>query len=350
MINRKRHQVYDEVWIVAYVGRERECFELRSGFKVAVTHSGLWRDERQLGLSLADLVHEDLTKMDSDVQQLERYIDTLNRGNEVEETLEKIEMIVGDWLRIAPIFVCFSAEVQRLTIAWKKKQELNISAVKSVAEQYHLYQNKMKSIAENCFEIEEQTDMAMRYMDMHYKLGKDFIVPAYGNVHMDTAFIESQYPLRYPRTDEQDIFVIREGERTIVEELITNSLSELVGFLLSKYLFMNVRFRSCKQCGKYFGVTGNYRGEYCDRVMVNSEKTCKQGGSLRLYTQRKMEDPIMQIYKRSYKAHHARIRYNLMTVEEFQAWSVEARERRDQCMAGKLNIKEFMDWLDSDKR
>lgn len=54
-------------------------------------------------------------------------------------------------------------------------------------------------------------------------------------------------------------------------------------------------------------------------------------------------------YKRSYKAHNARIRYGLMTREQFNNWSREAREKRDLCVAGKLSLDEFIAWLDRDR-
>ena len=62
-----------------------------------------------------------------------------------------------------------------------------------------------------------------------------------------------------------------------------------------------------------------------------------------------MENPAIREYKRSYKTHNARIRYGLMTREEFTAWSVEAREKRDKCVAGDLPMEEFVAWLNSDK-
>ena len=50
------------------------------------------------------------------------------------------------------------------------------------------------------------------------------------------------------------------------------------------------------------------------------------------------------------KAHNARIRYGLMTREEFNTWSQEARRKRDDCVAGKLSLEEFVAWLDSDRQ
>ena len=112
----------------------------------------------------------------------------------------------------------------------------------------------------------------------------------------------------------------------------------------------NLRYRKCKFCGRYFGVVRNYKSEYCDRLIDGSTKTCKDSGALRLYEKRKLENPAVKEYKRSYKAHNARIRYGLMTREEFQAWSKEARQNRDRCVAGELSLEEFVAWLDSDRQ
>ena len=73
-------------------------------------------------------------------------------------------------------------------------------------------------------------------------------------------------------------------------------------------------------------------------------------GSVRLYEKKIFSEPAIKEYKRSYKAHNARIRYGLMTREEFQAWSKEARQNRDRCVAGELSLEEFVAWLDSDRQ
>ncbi len=66
--------------------------------------------------------------------------------------------------------------------------------------------------------------------------------------------------------------------------------------------------------------------------------------------QTQMKNPATREFTRSYKAHNARIRYGLMTREEFDKWAAEAREKRDACVAGKLSLEDFVAWLDSDKQ
>ena len=139
-------------------------------------------------------------------------------------------------------------------------------------------------------------------------------------------------------------------EQFHTEVLLTETLDDLAAFLLARYARENLRYRKCKFCGRYFGVVRNYKSEYCDRLIDGSTKTCKDSGALRLYEKRKLENPAVKEYKRSYKAHNARIRYGLMTREEFQAWSKEARQNRDRCVAGELSLEEFVAWLDSDRQ
>ena len=120
--------------------------------------------------------------------------------------------------------------------------------------------------------------------------------------------------------------------------------------MLVNYIKHSIRFRQCKYCGKYFGIVGNYNTEYCTReVLQAGGKTCKDLGSLRIYEKRLMESPVVREYKRSYKAHNARVSKGMMTRDEFNAWSVEAREKRDMCLRGEYDFEEFVDWLDSDR-
>ena len=134
------------------------------------------------------------------------------------------------------------------------------------------------------------------------------------------------------------------------EVLHTDSAKDLLSFMLVNYIKHGTRFRKCKYCGKYFGIVGNYNTEYCSRkVFQAGGKTCKDLGSFRIYEQKLLENPVVKEYKRSYKAHNARVSKGLMTRDEFNAWSLEARERRDMCLRGEFGFEEFVAWLDSDR-
>jgi hypothetical protein len=139
--------------------------------------------------------------------------------------------------------------------------------------------------------------------------------------------------------------VSRSNPMTIVEVLYPDTLADLHKFIIAQYLQSNVKFKKCKNCRSYFAVLGNSKLEYCNRRIAGSKKTCRQVGSMLIYQTKKLENPINKAYTKAYKTHNARIRYGIMTHKEFEAWSIEARERRDKCLAGLLDFEDFMDWL-----
>ena len=132
--------------------------------------------------------------------------------------------------------------------------------------------------------------------------------------------------------------------------LYANTVADMISFSLQTCVERSITVRRCKNCGRYFVVTGNITQDYCTRLMEGSEKTCRQMGAVVQYQSRQMKNPAAREFTRSYKAHNARVRYGTMSKAEFTAWSKTAREKRDACVAGKLSLEDFVAWLDSDKQ
>ncbi|MDY3018695.1 DUF6076 domain-containing protein [Candidatus Pseudoscillospira sp. SGI.172] len=59
--------------------------------------------------------------------------------------------------------------------------------------------------------------------------------------------------------------------------------------------------RSCKNCGKYFAITGRTNAEYCDRVFDSKGRTCKDVGAIAKWTREKDTDDVFKAYRREYK-------------------------------------------------
>lgn len=134
------------------------------------------------------------------------------------------------------------------------------------------------------------------------------------------------------------------------EVLYPNTVRDLYNYLKAYCLRLPLPIHKCKNCGRYFVVTGNIAQDYCTRLMEGSEKTCRQMGAVVQYQSRQMKNPAAREFTRSYKAHNARVRYGTMSKAEFSAWSKTAREKRDACVAGKLSFEDFVAWPDSDKQ
>ena len=104
-------------------------------------------------------------------------------------------------------------------------------------------------------------------------------------------------------------------------------------------------FKSCKHCGRFF-VAEHGNADYCERPVADSEKTCRDIGSLRAYREKQRQDPVVSAYNRAYKTHYARIKYKTMTREEFAAWGERARVFRDEVLAGEKELENFVAWLE----
>lgn len=342
---------YKKIWVSAYVHETIECIEIRTvDQNNEDDYHPLWHHESGTGNTLADLLYVDLSLMDDDLVRISNCIQKISVNEEVEKSFDQLFFITRVWLGYGAVFAPFAVQIQRLHLDWKAKNELSMRPLQAIANEYKILQKRFSQIADECLNTVKQESMVDRYMMLRQKAPEIYKLPSYGRISLEVVSAGVKRPYDYDDTLAWSTREITDGDYINAEVLSTECLDDLVHFLLSRYLLQNVRYRTCKFCGKYFGITGNYKGDYCDRMIDGSLKTCKEGGSLRLYEMRKLEEPAIREYKRSYKAHNARIRYKAMTREEFNAWSIEARKRRDQCLAGEISLQEFVAWLDSDKR
>lgn len=120
---------------------------------------------------------------------------------------------------------------------------------------------------------------------------------------------------------------------------------DLINFIVAEYIKRGVGVKKCKNCGRDFVSQRNNQVDYCDRVISNTGKTCRQLGAIRVYQNKQNENPVMREYNKSYKTHNARIRYGTLTKEAFADWSVRAREMRKKCMDGEITLEQFVEWL-----
>jgi len=125
----------------------------------------------------------------------------------------------------------------------------------------------------------------------------------------------------------------------------------LMRFELMKMVSLCVPIKKCANCGRYFILDGRSDIEYCSRPLDDQPgKTCQDVGALNKYMDKVHTDPIRKEFHKAYKRNHSRVRVGAMTQAEFLEWSDEAREKRDQCIAGAIDTDEFMEWVNRDRR
>lgn len=339
----------EKIWAAVYMDSQTECFELRTiPNETTMGMQQLYHKEYAIGSAVTDFLTVELRAWDEQAETIRSCLDTINAGGNSRKSFATLFEAAKYWLAQSALFVPFAAAIERLHLDHESGKTLRLDDCDRQMAYYRALQPRLRAMAGELFETEEQQDMRALYFSKQEKSGFAQYPPlVFGTVSLSKAdkgaggFFPYDNWLQEPQKNDL--------ESIVTEILETEEPGEFVDFILYRYLTENLRFRVCKFCGRYFGVIGNPKTEYCDRLIEGSTKTCKETGSYRIYTKRKMEDPAVREYKRSYKAHNARIRYGLMTREGFNAWSQEAREKRDLCVAGKLTLDEFVAWLDSDK-
>jgi hypothetical protein len=134
-------------------------------------------------------------------------------------------------------------------------------------------------------------------------------------------------------------------ENTFAEVLYPETIFDIIDFHVRECVRREIRFRVCKNCGRYFAVTGHAGVEYCDRVINQKGQTCKEIGAFRVWEKSRSGDAVFRLYRREYKRRFAWIKAGRIEPDAFYAWSERAREKKAECEAGKMSFEDFSDWL-----
>ena len=133
--------------------------------------------------------------------------------------------------------------------------------------------------------------------------------------------------------------------KVFAEVLYPRDIYDLIDFHVRECVKREVRMRVCKNCLRYFAVTGKASMEYCGRICDSKGRTCREMGAIHTWTQRKQGDEVFKEYRREYKKRFARINAGKLTKSAFYAWSEEARRKKEDCDSGVITPEEFSRWL-----
>ena len=302
---------------------------------------------QDLGQCLIDLYDTDFYEAYCVLSEINKLVQT----EKDEAAWRKLLELSLPLCKVHPFFGLLAKELSELESAYAHGQNADAALVLSFANDFEAIVSDAKALIERCLDGRYQPDYstAERYREAHYDALLRFDDMRYGELATEEVMLDGP---AYDSAYHYSVELLRErGIRTaLCEVLYPNTVRDLYNYLKAYCLRLSLAIHKCKNCGRYFVVTGNITQDYCTRLMEGSEKTCRQMGAVVQYQSRQMKNPAAREFTRSYKAHNARIRYGLMTREEFDKWAAEAREKRDACVAGKLPLEDFVAWLDSDKQ
>lgn len=130
-----------------------------------------------------------------------------------------------------------------------------------------------------------------------------------------------------------------------LEQLYPRDVFDLVDYSLQRCLEKGLRFRVCKNCGRYFAISRSAKAEYCDTFPDENGRTCRNVGAITAWTKKRENDDVFMTYRREYKKRFARIRSGTLLPEDFYRWSEQARQKKDELEAGEIDADAFLAWL-----
>ena len=306
---------------------------------------------QDLGQSLVDLYDADFYDTYCVLSEINKLVGSLSSCHTELDTWERLLKLSLPLCEVHPFLGLLVKELSELESAYAHGQKADASPILHFASDFEAIVSDAKALIKRCLDDRYQPDYstAEQYREAHYDASLRFDDMRYGELATEEVLLDCP---AYDNAYHYSVEMLRErGIKTALREVLyPNTVCDLYNYLKAYCLRLPLPIHKCKNCGRYFVVTGNITQDYCARLMEGSEKTCRQMGAVVQYQSRQMKNPATKEFTRSYKAHNARVRYGTMTKAEFTAWSKEARAKRADCIAGKLPLEEFVAWLDSDRQ
>ena len=143
--------------------------------------------------------------------------------------------------------------------------------------------------------------------------------------------------------------MMKESDVDVVEVFESGDICSILWAELKLMVFNNIKIKKCGNCENYFVITGRSDTEFCDRIAKTyddgTERTCKEVGPIKRYTNKPDKDPVLELYRKAYKTRHARMVSKKMTAGAFSQWKEAALEKIIQVKDKKITLEEFEEWI-----
>ena len=199
---------------------------------------------------------------------------------------------------------------------------LQRSALLQMANTLRRMQQQISEVFAHVLDIDSGDEPSLKRMAVYYAEEGDH-------------FTFSALPLRF------DLI----APETFAEVLVPESVYHLIDYALRECVKREVRIRRCKNCGRWFAITGRSSAEYCDRPYDERGRTCREVGAVKVWAKNKKGDMVFAAYRKEYKKRHARIRAGKLDPEELYAWGTMAREKMKEVDGEKFTLGDFETWL-----
>jgi hypothetical protein len=218
-------------------------------------------------------------------------------------------------------------------------------------------QNIFAKAAHYCLDM-ENANHGNKPIDCLYEYGIDRINIAKANQYEKGSNIFSQTEIEQVLTPSLTYEISDSGGSRVISELW--EIRDVYGICYLEFFRMisnNILIKKCSSCGQYFLPPNRIDTAYCDRVITENGKTCKDIGAIKAFQEKVRTDPALAAYNKAYQSMYAKIvkphRTNLSKREEakdfLRKWSCAAQRELEKVRKGIITVEQFADWLDRNK-
>ena len=191
------------------------------------------------------------------------------------------------------------------------RQRISLTKIKTARRKTSLVQEQLLRLADGVFDADSSSESNLERLTAYYQVNT--------RRHLPYKFL--------PLTTTYELV----DDKYFTEVLNAPDMFELINFHVCECVRQNIKMRKCKNCGRYFALTGHAGTDYCDRPFG------------------KKSDDVFSAYRREYKKRFAHIAAGKCTQEQFLQWAADARKEKLKCSAGIITMEMYLDWLKKSK-
>ena len=281
--------------------------------------------------SLMSLLYMDIWELEPITKRMDKALMSFYQSRDYDE----LQIVAAGLKELAPRHICF----ELLRLDWLERLDMVDSTapgdfqdllphkkISHLCSSIDTMQKQIKGLIAQVLDMDGEKKSVSEKMVAYYN--------AEGNDTLYTFQFQPQ-PVNFEVID----------RRIFAEVLYPKDIYDLIDHHIRECVKREVRMRVCKNCLRYFAVTGKASTEYCDRICDSKGRTCREIGAINTWTQRKQGDEVFKEYRREYKKRFARINAGKLTKSVFYAWSEEARKKKEDCDNGTITPEDFSRWL-----
>lgn len=281
--------------------------------------------------SLMSLLYMDIWELEPITKKMDKALLSFYQSRDYDE----LQIVAAGLKELAPRHICF----ELLRLDWLERLDMVDSTAPGDFQDL-LPHKKISHLCSSIDTMQKQIKgLIAQVLDMDgEKRSVSEKMVAYYNAEGGDTLNTFQFQ---PQTMNFEVI----DRKIFAEVLYPRDIYDLIDFHVRECVKREVKMRVCKNCLRYFAVTGKASTEYCGRVCDSKGRTCREMGAINTWTQRKQGDEVFKEYRREYKKRFARINAGKLTKSAFYAWSEEARRKKEDCDGGVISPEEFSRWL-----